>query len=138
MNGLSRWLPDGGGETLTLGLGLLVGLVPGAGVAGAGRAVTRAALALVQRAVTSVAASRHVAQRHRPGQPHRPLAERRPTQDADARQRCPGTTRTASPHAPLFGVVLVVAVDWLVFQPNRSIVDVEESLLRIVRPIANL
>jgi hypothetical protein len=38
----------------------------------------------------------------------------------------------------LFGVVLVVAVDWLVFQPNRSIVDVEESLLRIVRPIANL
>lgn len=38
----------------------------------------------------------------------------------------------------LFGVVLVVAVDWLVFQPKRSIDEVEESLLKIVRPIANL
>jgi AcrR family transcriptional regulator len=33
----------------------------------------------------------------------------------------------------LFGVGLVVAVDWLVFQPERSIEDVEESLLAIVR-----
>ena len=33
----------------------------------------------------------------------------------------------------LFGVGLVVAVDWMVFQPERSIEDVEESLLAIVR-----
>ena len=35
----------------------------------------------------------------------------------------------------LFGVGLVVAVDWLVFMPERSIEDVEESLLAIVRRI---
>jgi hypothetical protein len=33
----------------------------------------------------------------------------------------------------LFGVGLVVAVDWLVFQPSRSIDDVEKSLLTIVQ-----
>jgi len=33
----------------------------------------------------------------------------------------------------LFGVGLVVAVDWLVFQPDRSIDDVESSLVSIVR-----
>jgi AcrR family transcriptional regulator len=33
----------------------------------------------------------------------------------------------------LFGVGLVVAVDWLVFQPDRSLDDVERSLLTIVR-----
>jgi AcrR family transcriptional regulator len=38
--------------------------------------------------------------------------------------------------AALFGVGLVVAVDWLVFQPDRSIEDVEESLLAIVRRLA--
>jgi len=32
----------------------------------------------------------------------------------------------------LFGVSLVVAVDWLVFQPGRSLDDVEQSLLTIV------
>jgi len=37
--------------------------------------------------------------------------------------------------AALFGVGLVVAVDWLVFQPERSIEDVEESLLAIVRRV---
>jgi AcrR family transcriptional regulator len=36
----------------------------------------------------------------------------------------------------LFGVGLVVAVDWLVFQPERSIEDVEQSLLAIVRRVA--
>jgi YhgE/Pip-like protein len=35
----------------------------------------------------------------------------------------------------LFGVGLVVAVDWLVFQPERSIEDVEGSLLAIVRRV---
>jgi AcrR family transcriptional regulator len=35
----------------------------------------------------------------------------------------------------LFGVGLVVAVDWLVFAPERSIEDVQESLLAIVRRI---
>ncbi|MEV6595276.1 TetR/AcrR family transcriptional regulator [Actinoplanes sp. NPDC051346] len=35
----------------------------------------------------------------------------------------------------LFGVGLVVAVDWLVFQPDRSIEDVEQSLLAIVRRV---
>jgi AcrR family transcriptional regulator len=33
----------------------------------------------------------------------------------------------------LFGVGLVVALDWLVFQPDRGIDDVERSLLAIVR-----
>jgi AcrR family transcriptional regulator len=37
--------------------------------------------------------------------------------------------------AALFGVGLVVAVDWLVFQPERPIEDVEESLLAIVRRV---
>ena len=33
----------------------------------------------------------------------------------------------------LFGVGLVVALDWLMFQPDRSIDDVEQALLAIVR-----
>jgi TetR/AcrR family transcriptional regulator, cholesterol catabolism regulator len=33
-------------------------------------------------------------------------------------------------------VGLVVAVDWLVFQPERTIEDIEESLLAIVRRIS--
>jgi AcrR family transcriptional regulator len=36
----------------------------------------------------------------------------------------------------LFGVGLVVAVDWLVFQPERPIGEVEESLRAIVRRVA--
>ena len=36
----------------------------------------------------------------------------------------------------LFGIGLVVAVDWLVFQPERPIEDVEQSLLSIVRRVA--
>jgi AcrR family transcriptional regulator len=36
----------------------------------------------------------------------------------------------------LFGVGLVVAVDWLVFQPERPIDDVQEALLGIVRRVA--
>ena len=36
----------------------------------------------------------------------------------------------------LFGVGLVVAVDWLVFQPDRPIDDVQEALLGIVRRVA--
>jgi AcrR family transcriptional regulator len=35
----------------------------------------------------------------------------------------------------LFGVGLVVAVDWLVFMPERSIEEVQESLLVIVRRV---
>jgi AcrR family transcriptional regulator len=35
----------------------------------------------------------------------------------------------------LFGVGLVVAVDWLVFMPERSVEDVQESLLAIVRRV---
>lgn len=42
--------------------------------------------------------------------------------------------RTAS--SALFGVGLVVAVDWLVFQPDRPIEDVQEALLGIVRRVA--
>ncbi|MFC3991462.1 TetR/AcrR family transcriptional regulator [Actinoplanes siamensis] len=38
--------------------------------------------------------------------------------------------------AALFGVGLVVAVDWLVFQPERPIGDVEEAMLAIVRRVA--
>jgi AcrR family transcriptional regulator len=37
----------------------------------------------------------------------------------------------------LFGVGLVVAVDWLVFQPDRPIDDVQEALLAIVRRVAH-
>jgi hypothetical protein len=33
----------------------------------------------------------------------------------------------------LFGVGLVVALDWLMFQPDRDIDDVEQALLAIVR-----
>lgn len=36
----------------------------------------------------------------------------------------------------LFGVGLVVAVDWLVFQPDRPTEDVQEALLGIVRRVA--
>ena len=36
----------------------------------------------------------------------------------------------------LFGVGLVVAVDWLVFTPERPIGEVEEALLAIVRRVA--
>jgi AcrR family transcriptional regulator len=36
----------------------------------------------------------------------------------------------------LFGVGLVVAVDWLVFQPERPIGEVEEALRAIVRRVA--
>jgi AcrR family transcriptional regulator len=36
----------------------------------------------------------------------------------------------------LFGVGLVVAVDWLVFQPERPIEEVERSLLAIVRRVS--
>ncbi|MFG3601937.1 TetR/AcrR family transcriptional regulator [Micromonospora chersina] len=42
--------------------------------------------------------------------------------------------RTAS--SALFGVGLVVAVDWLVFQPDRPMEDVQEALLGIVRRVA--
>ncbi|WP_229069378.1 hypothetical protein [Actinoplanes sp. DH11] len=38
--------------------------------------------------------------------------------------------------AALFGVGLVVAVDWLVFQPDRDDADVEESLPAVVRRVA--
>ncbi|GAB3801496.1 TetR/AcrR family transcriptional regulator [Micromonospora zhanjiangensis] len=37
----------------------------------------------------------------------------------------------------LFGVGLVVAVDWLVFQPDRPVEDVQEALLAIVRRVAH-
>jgi TetR/AcrR family transcriptional regulator, cholesterol catabolism regulator len=36
----------------------------------------------------------------------------------------------------LFGVGLVVAVDWLVFTPERPIGEVEEALRAIVRRVA--
>ncbi|WP_203745545.1 TetR/AcrR family transcriptional regulator [Actinoplanes cyaneus] len=38
--------------------------------------------------------------------------------------------------AALFGVGLVVAVDWLVFQPDRPIEEIEEAMLAIVRRVA--
>jgi TetR/AcrR family transcriptional regulator len=41
--------------------------------------------------------------------------------------------RTAS--AALFGTVLVVAMDWLVFQPQRERAEVRESVLLLVRGI---
>ena len=47
----------------------------------------------------------------------------------------PGDLDVRVASAALFGVGLVVAVDWLVFQPDRPIEDVEESLLAIVRRV---
>jgi AcrR family transcriptional regulator len=47
----------------------------------------------------------------------------------------PGELDVRVASAALFGVGLVVAVDWLVFQPERSIEDVQESLLAIVRRV---
>jgi len=47
----------------------------------------------------------------------------------------PGDLDVRVASAALFGVGLVVAVDWLVFQPERSIEDVQESLLAIVRRV---
>ena len=47
----------------------------------------------------------------------------------------PGELDVRVASAALFGVGLVVAVDWLVFQPERPIEDVEESLLAIVRRV---
>ncbi|MEU4241583.1 TetR/AcrR family transcriptional regulator [Actinoplanes sp. NPDC026619] len=47
----------------------------------------------------------------------------------------PGDLDVQVASAALFGVGLVVAVDWLVFQPDRPIEDVEESLLAIVRRV---
>ncbi|MET7426621.1 hypothetical protein [Dactylosporangium sp. NPDC005555] len=35
--------------------------------------------------------------------------------------------------AALFGVCLVVAVDWLVFEPDRSLSDVQAALITVVR-----
>ena len=47
----------------------------------------------------------------------------------------PGDLDVRVASAALFGVGLVVAVDWLVFQPERPIEDVAESLLAIVRRV---
>lgn len=47
----------------------------------------------------------------------------------------PGDLDVQVASSALFGVGLVVAVDWLVFQPERSIEDVQESLLAIVRRV---
>ena len=47
----------------------------------------------------------------------------------------PGELDVRVASAALFGIGLVVAVDWLVFQPERPIEDVEESLLAIVRRV---
>src|SRR4051812_37439439 len=35
--------------------------------------------------------------------------------------------------AALFGVCLVVAVDWLVFEPDRSLESVQDSLIAVIR-----
>ena len=48
----------------------------------------------------------------------------------------PPAWTSGRPRSALFGVGLVVAVDWLVFQPDRSIADVQEALLGIVRRVA--
>jgi hypothetical protein len=48
----------------------------------------------------------------------------------------PGDLDVRVAASALFGVGLVVAVDWLVFQPDRTIEDVEQSLLAIVRRVA--
>ena len=48
----------------------------------------------------------------------------------------PGDLDVRLASSALFGVGLVVAVDWLVFTPERPIEEVEESLRAIVRRVA--
>ncbi|MCC8244895.1 TetR/AcrR family transcriptional regulator [Saccharothrix luteola] len=47
--------------------------------------------------------------------------------------RLPDGVRVGTASAALFGTLLVTALDWQVFQPERSLVDVRESVLSLVR-----
>lgn len=47
--------------------------------------------------------------------------------------RLPEGVQVGTASAALFGTLLVIALDWQVFQPERSLVDVRESVLSLVR-----
>ncbi|MEU4741399.1 TetR/AcrR family transcriptional regulator [Actinosynnema sp. NPDC023658] len=50
--------------------------------------------------------------------------------DAD---RLPEGVQVATASAALFGTVLVIALDWQVFQPERDLAEVRDSVLSLVR-----
>jgi hypothetical protein len=45
----------------------------------------------------------------------------------------PDGVQVGTASAALFGTLLVTALDWQVFQPERSLADVRESVLSLVR-----
>ncbi|WP_033430578.1 TetR/AcrR family transcriptional regulator [Saccharothrix syringae] len=47
--------------------------------------------------------------------------------------RLPGGVEVGTASAALFGTLLVIALDWQVFQPERSLAEVRESVLLLVR-----
>ncbi len=47
--------------------------------------------------------------------------------------RLPEGVQVGTASAALFGTLLVIALDWQVFQPERSLVEVRESVLSLVR-----
>ncbi|MBB5804923.1 AcrR family transcriptional regulator [Saccharothrix ecbatanensis] len=47
--------------------------------------------------------------------------------------RLPEGVQVGTASAALFGTLLVIALDWQVFQPERSLADVRESVLSLVR-----
>ncbi|QQQ74848.1 TetR/AcrR family transcriptional regulator [Saccharothrix sp. 6-C] len=47
--------------------------------------------------------------------------------------RLPDGVQVGTASAALFGTLLVTALDWQVFQPERSLADVRESVLSLVR-----
>jgi TetR/AcrR family transcriptional regulator len=49
----------------------------------------------------------------------------------------PPDVRVGTASAALFGTLLVVALDWQVFQPRRSRLEVRESVIMLVRGVGN-
>jgi AcrR family transcriptional regulator len=50
--------------------------------------------------------------------------------------RLPAGVQVGTASAALFGTLLVVALDWQVFQPERDLAEVRESVLLLVRGLA--
>jgi TetR/AcrR family transcriptional regulator len=49
------------------------------------------------------------------------------------RDRLPAGVQVSTASAALFGTLLVVALDWQVFQPQRTRDEVRESVMMLVR-----
>lgn len=54
-----------------------------------------------------------------------------------ATRRLPNDVDTSTAAAGLFGTLLVVALDWLVFQPQRTRSEVRDSIMLLVRGLAH-